>query len=221
MTKNQNLEILSFLSELNNNNNKEWFDINRERYQSLKEFYISQTIQILEKIAKFDNTILYEEPKKCIFRINRDVRFSHDKSPYKTNFGMYIVPGGKKSGNGGYYLHLDPAGSFIAGGIHNPQALELKKLRWYIFENINTFLKIVEAPDFKKNFGELEGEKLKNPPKDFDKNFDHVEYLKFKAYTVVHTINNEFIENEKFIDKTVEIFQAMYPFINFLNKAMK
>lgn len=221
MPQNRNIEILDFLSELNKNNNKNWFDVNREKYKSLREFFISQTTEIIGKIAKFDNTILFEDPKKCIFRINRDIRFSHDKSPYKTNFGMYIVPGGKKSGNAGYYLHLDPAGSFIAGGIHNPQSLELKKLRWYIFENINSFIKIIEAPDFKNNFVELKGEKLKNPPKDFDKNFEHIEYLKFKAFTVIHPIDIKFIQNDKFIDKTVEIFEAMFPFINYLNKALK
>ena len=221
MLENKNDKILIYLNNLSNNNNKEWFHANKKHYQELREFFISQTTELISKISEFDKGVMFEEPKKCIFRINRDIRFSKDKSPYKTNFGAFIVPGGKKSGNAGYYLHIEPSGSFIGGGIHSPESLNLKKIRWYIYENINEFLSIIENSNFKKYFGSIAGNKLKNPPRDFNKEFKHIDLLKFKSYTVIQKISTKFIEKKDFTTKTTDVFKAMFSFVNFLNKALK
>ncbi len=220
MIDNKNIQILDYLNNLTKNNNREWFQANKNKYDELKEFFILQTAEMIEKIAQFDDSVMFEDPKKCIFRINRDIRFSKDKSPYKSNFGAFVVPGGKKSGNAGYYLHLDISGCFIAGGVHNPQTTELKKLRWYIYENITEFLQIIGNEKFNDNFGSIVGEKLKNQPKDFNKNFEHIELLKYKEYTVMRKIDDKFLADKNFVNNMIDKFRIMSAFIKFLNKAL-
>lgn len=213
-------EILTFLSELKENNNKEWFDENRNRYKELREFFISQIGTFINRVAEFDPSVQYEDPRKSVFRINRDIRFSKDKSPYKTNFGGFVVPGGKKSGNSGYYLHLEPGNSFVGGGIHCPPGPILKKIRWGIYQNADEFLPIIEDKTFKTTFGEITGEKLKKPPRGFDKDFEHIDLLKFKDYTVVANLPDSDIQKDDFTDTVVDYFKKMSNFNHFLNKVV-
>lgn len=218
---NKNIEILEFLSELSKNNSKEWFDKNRIRYQELRESFIDQTAEMINEISIFDGSVRFENPRKSIFRINRDIRFSKNKSPYKTNFGAFIVPEGKKSGNAGYYFHLEPDNCFVAGGIYRPQASELKKIRWAIFENTEEYIKIIENKEFKNTFGEIVGDKLKNPPRGFDKNFEHIDLLKYKDFTMIKHLKKKELASKNFISEMGRYFSKMFEYNQFLNKAIK
>jgi len=218
--QNRNLEIINFLKELSENNTKDWFDENREHYTDLRNYFIELTSIFIAGVSSFDASVSFLNPKKSIFRINRDIRFSKDKTPYKTNFGAFIVPGGKKSGNAGYYFHLEPENSFVAGGVYRPQSPILSKIRWSIYENISSFSEILNDHKFINHFGEIKGDKLKNPPRGFDKSFAHIDLLKFKDFTVIENLTNEDLLTNNFVDEVVAKFQNMYMFNSFLNKAI-
>lgn len=218
--KNRNIEIVEFLQQLSENNSKEWFDLNRSRYTDLRKYFIELTSLLISGVSSFDSSVNFIDPKKSIFRINRDIRFSKNKSPYKTNFGAFIVPEGKKSGNAGYYFHIEPQKSFVAGGVYRPQSNTLNKIRWSIYENIDDFADILNEEDFKNNFGEIKGEKLKNPPRGFDKSFKYVDLLKFKDYTVIKNLTDVDLTKPDFFDAVIQNFSKMYKFNLFINNAI-
>jgi len=211
------IKIIEFLEELKQNNSKEWFDINRKRYEQIKENYIEFVRNLILEISTFDSEISYLLPKDCIFRINRDIRFSNDKAPYKTYFGAYIVKGGKKSGNSGYYLHLEPDNYFIAGGIYNPTPEALKNIREEIYYNPEKFLEIINKPDYKKTYGDIWGEKLKKAPKGFDADFEYIEYLKFKSFVSYKQLEFDEIISENFLNTLTNYFKITYNFNKYLN----
>ncbi len=221
MIKNRNIEIIDFLKQLSANNNKEWFDENRKIYKNLRKYFIQLVQMLIDGISFFDKSVSYEPAKKSIFRINRDLRFTKDKTPYKTNFGAFIVPGGKKSGKAGYYLHIEPKNSFIAGGVYRPQSKVLKKIRWRIYQNIDQFCKIIYEKDFKETFGNIHGEKLKNLPRGFDKSFKKSDLLKFKDYTVIKKITEKDLISDSFIEDCLFIFAKMRAFNTFINKSFE
>ncbi len=218
---NNNKKILDFLNELKNNNNREWFDQNRDKYQKTKKIAVEITETLIEKISLFDTSVKFENAQSCMFRINRDIRFSADKRPYKTNFGIFISQGGKKSGYAGYYLHFEPDNCFVAGGVYCPNNENLKKIRWYIYQNIDKFLEIIEEKNFKKVFQQITGDKLVNPPRGFDKNFSHIDLLKFKDYLVSKKISKKIILSDDFLTTILSYYQKMSIFNTFLNKALE
>jgi len=213
-------DILIFLEELKNNNHKEWFQSQKKRYDLLRSDFIEFTTSIIQKCAAFDKDLEFLEAKKCIFRINRDVRFSKDKSPYKTNFGLYLAKGGKNLNYAGYYLHLDPEESFLAGGLYLPDNKILKEVREEIHSRYDEFLAIINAPAFKKHFGEISGDKLINAPKGFDKDFEGVEYLKLKSLLMYKKLNHKELEKKDLDNFTSEIFSAMLPLNTFFNRVI-
>jgi uncharacterized protein (TIGR02453 family) len=150
-----NKSTFDFLTKLKKNNNKEWFDKNRPEYEIAKNNFKEFISELILSIAKFDSSVKMLEPKNCIFRINRDIRFSNDKTPYKINMGASIGPGGKKSYDAGYYIHIQPGGSFLAGGVWQPPAPQLNAIRQEIDYNAAEFKKLVSNKDFKKYFGSL------------------------------------------------------------------
>ncbi|MCE9501336.1 MAG: DUF2461 domain-containing protein, partial [Leptospira sp.] len=161
---------VEFLKKLKKNNNKQWFDQNREEYENAKQDFRVFTEKLIGETGKFDRQIAKLTARECIFRINRDIRFSKDKSPYKTNFGTFLVMGGKKSGFAGYYFHLEPGNeSFSGGGIHTPSPEVLLKIRQKIAGNSETLHEILNNKIFAKSFGGVSGEKLKTVPKGFSK----------------------------------------------------
>ncbi|MDD5569551.1 MAG: DUF2461 domain-containing protein [Bacteroidales bacterium] len=212
--------ITSFLKELTSNNNKDWFHANKNRYDELKKEFESFLNLLIPSISKFDERVKYITAKDCIFRIYRDIRFSKDKTPYKTNFGAYIACGGRKSRFAGYYFHIEPSSSMLAGGIYIPDAEVLKCVRNEIFYNINDFKKIISSPKFKKYFNEIDGDKLVNIPKDFPKDFADAELLKFKSYNMVYFLKNEKLSSDDLLKLSVEIYKEMYHFNEFINKAI-
>ena len=172
-------------------------------------------------IAAIDKQIGSVAPKDCIFRIFRDVRFSKDKNPYKTNFGAFIAKDGKKSSNAGYYIHLEPGGSFLAGGMYMPRSPVLKAVRNEIFQNSGEFKTIISDKQFKQYFPELYGEKLATYPRGFPKDFPDMDLLRYKSYTVLHTIDEKTAIAPDFTDYATEVFSVMYPFNKFLNACIE
>ena len=165
--------ILQFIAELTINNNREWFAANKTWYDKVRLEFEQLSKDLIIEISKFDEEIKHVEVKDCIFRIYRDTRFSHDKTPYKTHFGIYIATaGGRKSQRAGYYLHLDPAGCFVGSGVWCPEPNLLKALRKSVFDNIDELNEIRTKPEFSQYFTTFfEEDKLKNVPQGFPKDF--------------------------------------------------
>lgn len=208
---------LKFLSQLAKNNNKEWFDTNRKTYDSVKLEFETLVKSVIDKNTLFDKELMGLEPKQCLFRINKDVRFSKDKSPYKTNMGASINPGGKKSMIAGYYLHVEPNKSFLAGGCYMPMPETLAAIRQEIDYNTADFKKIISAKDFKAYFKELsQDDKLKTAPKGYDKNHPEISLLQLKHFIVVHELTNEQLCDKNFANYASKVFKAMFPLNEFL-----
>lgn len=214
-------ELLQFLAELSENNNKEWFETNRNHYQDLRNSFTATMENLYPLLMKFDKDLETVNPKGTMFRINRDIRFSKDKSPYKNNFGSYFALGGSQSELAGYYIHIQPQNCFVGGGIYMPQPNVLKKIRQEIDYNSEEFLEIINETNFQKYFGTIQGEKLKNTPKDYEKTHPMSEYLKLKGFFVVANFTNEQICNNDFVEQMAVRFETMYPLNVFLNKAVK
>lgn len=213
-------KIIDFLSDLKQNNDRDWFKENKAYYDEARSEFVTMVEYLIPRLAVFNPGINNLQSKDTIFRIYRDVRFSKDKSPYKTQMGAYISPDGRKSLYAGYYLHIEPGNSFIAGGSYCPQSDALKKIRSEIYYNIVEFKSIINNSKFKELFGEIQGSTLVRPPVGFPKDFDDIDLLKFKDYTIFNPIKDEFVADSKFLDKAVGIFEAMNPFNNFLNRAI-
>jgi len=212
--------ILDFLKELCVNNNKAWFDSNRDTYKLAKTEFEKLTDDLIQSVSVFDSSIKDLEAKKCVFRIFRDARFAKNKPPYKTNFGAFLVPGGKKCAKAGYYLHLEPDASFIAGGIYMPPSPELRKIREHIFENANEYISITTDPAFVATFGQVEGDKLKTVPKGFPKDFEHIDLLRYKSYIVSTPVSDSDVYSGEIVGKAQNIFKRMFEFNFFLNQAL-
>ena len=214
-----------FLKDLKKNNNKPWFDKNRKEYETAKADFISFIQAVIDKHVKTNDSIKNLLAKDCLFRINRDVRFAKDKSPYKTNMGASINKGGRKAENSaGYYFHLEPGGVFTGGGIWMPMPDELKKVRQEIDYNFTDFKKIIAAKKFKTVYGELSSNpeyKLSRVPKGYDPENPAAEFLKLKSYIAMIKISDADLTSKDLVKKTVAAFQALQPLIEFLNKSME
>ena len=212
---------LDFLSKLAKNNNKEWFDNNRPAYEAAKADYKKFVEDLIVSTAKFDPAVKHLEAKNCIFRINRDIRFSANKAPYKNNFGAILSPGGKKSFTAGYYVQVQPGGqSFIAGGMWQPETPLLNAIRQEIDYNAAEFKKILNAKDFKKFFGKLSDEdKLKTVPKGYDKSHPEIELLKHKSFITVHDLKDSDVTSKNFMKHCNEVMKATLPLNQFLRRA--
>ncbi|MDO9339256.1 MAG: DUF2461 domain-containing protein [Bacteroidales bacterium] len=208
-----------FLNILKDNNNREWFIKNRPLYTDARDNIESFVQAIINKIIDFEPIMKGLEAKSCFYRINRDIRFSNDKSPYKTHFGAFIVRGGKKNGDkfAGYYIHIEPGKSLIAGGAYMPPTPWLSAIREIINEEPVKLVKIINTKDFIKYFGKIEGEKLKKAPKGYHTDHPNIDLLRFKSYLVENEVNDEFVLSEKYFDHVLNVIKAMKPFNDFLN----
>ena len=211
---------LDFLSELKENNSKEWFDTNRKRYEAVKKEMNATVQQLINGIAAFDPPVANLKPKDCTFRINRDIRFSKDKSPYKTNVGAFISRGGKKSPHAGYYIHIEPGNCFLGGGMYGPASDVLNSVRQEIDYNTEEFKKIINSKQFKDLFGELRGEQLKTSPKGYPNDHPEIELLRYKSYLMMHNLKDAEVINDGFIDRVTTIFKGMQPLNEFLNRSL-
>jgi len=215
-------ETIDFLKKLKKNNSKEWFDNNRTNYSTAKENYLEFVSEVLQKMKSIDITLQDIQPKNCVFRINRDVRFSANKDPYKTNFGASFSKGGKKIACAGYYFHLEPGACFIGGGYWMPMADDLHKIRQEIDYSFDEFKKIINEKKFINYFGSLDNkEKLVRPPKGYEKDNPALECLKLKNFIVMSTIDDSELLGDGLIKKVIAHFQAMKPLVDFLNRAIE
>jgi uncharacterized protein (TIGR02453 family) len=210
-----------FLKALRENNNRDWFQKHKNEYETAKNNFEDFVNKLISGISAFDSGVRGLEAKKCVFRIYRDVRFSHDKSPYKTNFGAGINPGGKKSMKAGYYFHVESGASFIGGGIYMPPSPELNAVRLAIYNHPKEFKKIIHKKSFVDSFGELWGEKLKTSPKDFPKDFVDIDLLRYKSYIVGqdHIKDKEMLSPD-LLKNSIRLCKEIYPFLNFINRAI-
>lgn len=211
-------ELLSFLRELRVNNNRDWFEKNKSRYISIREYVDNLTQNLLNGISEFDPHAKYLSPKDCTYRIYRDTRFSSDKTPYKTHIGIFINPPyGKKSMRMGYYLHLEPDNCSIGvGNVCLPSKL-ITSIRESIRDNIDEYLNIIENPDFKKCFKKVGENPVKTAPKGFSKDWQYIELVKPKDYYTFHPLKDKEMKSENFTKKMIEIFKTGKPFMDFIN----
>jgi uncharacterized protein (TIGR02453 family) len=216
---------LIFLKNLKKNNNKEWFEANREKYIEAKNNFEEFITILLEKMVLFDSDLKDLSAKDCIFRINRDVRFSKDKTPYKISRSASFNKAGKKSINAGYYFHLQPDGnSFVGGGLWMPQSTELKKLRQEIDYCFPEFKKIISAASFKKHYRELEKEEkqmLVNIPKGYHKENPAIDFLRMKSFVATRNMSDAEILSADLLDQTIQSFKALMPLVKFINRAFE
>ena len=218
------LPTIKFLKELKKNNNKAWFDKNRNRYESAKADFANFIQAVIDLHSKKDATIKNLVAKDCMFRINRDIRFAKDKSPYKSNFGASINKGGRKAENSaGYYFHLEPGGSFAGGGIWMPMPAELKKVRQEIDYNFADFKKIIGSKKFKGVYGDLSKSAeytLTRVPKGYEPNNPAAVYLKMKSYVAMIRLPDTDLVSPGLVKKTAMAFEALQPVIEFINQSM-
>lgn len=212
--------IFSFLEDLEKNNNREWFHANKHRYEIAKKEFEDFLNQLIPEIAKFDPDIKNLTAKDCIFRIYNDIRFAKNKPPYKTNFGGFIVKGGKNAGNSGYYLHLERKNCFAGGGIYMPSADKLKLIRQEIYYNYKEFSGLLSAKPFRKNFDGLDDLKASRVPKDFPKDCESAEMLKYKSYTMLTPLSQKQLQSPDLKRHLIEIFKSMTAVNHFLNRAI-
>ena len=211
---------LHFLTQLVKNNNRDWFNENKETYLGAQQDVILFVEELIREIAGFDEEVLKIDAKKSLFRIYRDTRFSQNKMPYKTNFGASLgMAKGKKLS--GYYLHIEPGKSFLAGGVYQPESSVLKTLRQEISASGDEFLKILEQQDFRNNFRGLSVEsKLQRVPAGFEKDNPLAEFLKLKQFVVSHPVSDAQLLQKDAAKNFAEIYKSLKPLNDFLNQAL-
>lgn len=212
---------IKFLKDLKKNNNKPWFDQHRNAYDSAKADFARMVAQLIKEISVFDRPIGALEAKECTFRINRDVRFSKDKTPYKNNMAAYFNKAGKKGNLGGYYLHVEPGSSFVAGGLWVPEPAILASIRQELDYSFDEWNKIINTPTFKKVFpGGVKSEAtLTRPPRGYDEHNPAIEFLKMKNFAVKAPISDTVLQSKSFEKDVAKLMAAMKPMIDFLNRA--
>ena len=213
---------INFLKKLKKNNNKAWFEANRNVYTEAKQELENFLEGLISVYGKTDDSIASLTPKECMFRINRDVRFSKDKSPYKLNFGASINSGGKKSSLAGYYLHIEPGKSFVGGGLWMPEPAELSKIRQEIDYNLKEFTSLLKSPSFKKQFGTLytgEDISLVRVPKGYEADNPAATYLKLKSFIATRSLTDEEITSASLQKICTSAFTALKPLLEFINRA--
>jgi uncharacterized protein (TIGR02453 family) len=216
---------VNFLKELKKNNNKPWFDSHKEKFFSAKKDFENFVEKIISLTSSFDDDIKDLQVKNCTFRINRDIRFSKDKTPYKTNMGASFNKGGKKSIFAGYYFHLEPGGkSFAGGGLWMPDTVELKKLRQEIDYCLPEFKKLLSNSSFKKQYNGLEmkeAQMLVNIPKGYEKENPAAVFLRLKSFVATKNIADNLLQTPQLVNEVNSAFKALMPLVKFMNRAME
>ena len=219
-------EILQFLRDLQANNNREWFEANKERYKQVQGIWNEFCTQLIQEIGKWDADIAKLSLSQCTYRIYRDTRFSNDKSPYKTHFGVFLAPGGKKSMHAGYYFHIGtgedgayPHGHMLAAGNYCYDKETVKILREdisYGWEEFRDSVLAVADPRF--TISEMDA--LKKVPKGFDPDAPYADWMRQKAYCLAFNTNDAFILQPDLAQRVAEVFRTTKPFIDYVNRAV-
>lgn len=216
---------LAFLRELKGCNTREWFEGHKKEYLASYADFLDMVVQLIAELAAFDEDIAASrlDPKSCIMRINRDVRFSRDKSPYKTNFFAYINKGGRKSPFGGYYLHVEPGASFAGGGVYMPESAVLEQLRQEISLHFEEWQSLVQGDDLLRFFpeGVQASGSTKRPPRGYDGSDPAIAYLRYKGYFTQRFFSDDEVADSGFTRQLADSYRSVKPLIDFLNRAIK
>jgi uncharacterized protein (TIGR02453 family) len=216
-------ETLQFLEDLKTNNNRDWFLDNKKRYEIFKKDYHKLVSDFLDAMKPLDASLEMLEIKNCTFRINRDIRFSKDKSPYKAHLGVWLSAGAKGQNRSGYYVHIEKGASFIAGGFYSPEAEDLKKVRKEIAFFHDDLEAILNDKNFKKEFKNLdfnESNALKNPPRGYEKEHPAIEFLKLKSFTASQKFDIAEVTKKDFVAVMSQKLIALKPLNEFINRAL-
>ena len=215
---------LKFLKDLKKNNTREWFEKNRKAYEAAKEDMANLVNQVIAQFGKKDASIANLTAKDCMYRINRDVRFSKNKAPYKNNMAASLISGGKKSDLAGYYIHIQPGGeSMVGGGRYMVEADQLKKIRQEIDYSWDEFSKIIRSKKFVGVYGDLEkgeGMSLTREPKGYEKDNPAIEYIKLKSWIATTPLTDADLTSKDLVKKITAALEALLPMIEFLNRAV-
>jgi len=217
-------ESLQFLDDLKANNNRDWFQDNKKRYEIFKKNYHQLVTDFLDAMKPLDSSLELLQVKDCTFRINRDIRFSKDKSPYKAHLGVWLSSGAKGANRSGYYVHIEKGASFIAGGFYSPDSEELKKVRKEIAFFYDDLEEILKEKNFKKEFGSLdinENNSLKSMPRGYEKDHPAIEFLKLKSFTVSQKYDISEVTKKDFVAKMSQRLITLKPFNEFINRALE
>lgn len=216
-------DSLQFLDDLKANNNRDWFLDNKKRYELFKKDYHQLVADFLDVMKPLDASLELLEVKNCTFRINRDIRFSKDKSPYKDHLGVWLSSGSKGNNRAGYYVHIAREGSFVAGGFYCPEAEDLKNVRKeiaYFYEDLD---EILANKNFKKVFNDFDRNEtnvLKNPPRGYEKEHPAIEYLKLKSFETSQKFDIKEILEPDFVARMFQKLILLKPLIDFMNRAL-
>jgi uncharacterized protein (TIGR02453 family) len=216
-------DTLQFLDDLKANNNRDWFLENKKRYEAFKKDYQQLVADLLDAMKPLDPSLEMLEVKNCTFRINRDIRFSKDKTPYKSHLGIWLSSGAKGLNRSGYYIHLEKGASFIAGGLYCPESEDLKKMRKEIAFFYDDLEAILAEKDFKSEFGDFdrnEKDTLKNPPRGYDKEHPAIELLKLKSFEASQKIDFSAASKKDFVAVMSQKLIALKQLNDFINRAL-
>jgi uncharacterized protein (TIGR02453 family) len=216
-------DTLQFLEDLKANNNRDWFLANKKRYDAYKADYHKLISDLLEVMKPLDASLELLEVKHCTFRINRDIRFSKDKSPYKTHMGIWLPCGSRSSESSGYYLQIDKENTFVGGGMYCPMPEQLQKIRKEINFFHEDLVSIIMEKSFKSTYGNLsrdENSTLKNPPRGFDKEHPAIEFLKLKSFTAIQKFDVTEATQKDFVAKISQKMKALKPLNDYINRAL-
>ena len=216
-------DTLQFLDDLKANNNRDWFLENKKRYEFFKNDYQQTANDLLDALKPLDPSLVMLEGKKCTFRINRDIRFSKDKTPYKTHLSFWFSSGAKGQNRSGYYIHLEKGASFIAGGLYCPESDDLKKIRKEIAFFYDDLEEILDEKNFKKEFGDFNREEkntLKNPPRGYEKEHPAIDLLQLKSFESAQKIDITEATKRDFVTVMSQKLIVLKPLNDFLNRAL-
>ncbi|NHM06160.1 DUF2461 domain-containing protein [Flavobacterium sp. CYK-4] len=216
-------QTLQFLEDLKANNNREWFLANKKRYEAYKAEYHQLISDLLDAMKPHDPSLGMLEVKDCTFRINRDIRFSKDKSPYKTHMGIWLRTGNKGTESAGYYLQIEKGNAFVGGGMYCPMPEQLQKIRKEIEFFYDDLEQIIQDKNFKSVYGNLsrdENSTLKNPPRGYDKEHPAIEFLKLKSFTAIQKFDAKEATKKDFVAQVSQKLLALKPLNDYINRAL-
>jgi uncharacterized protein (TIGR02453 family) len=210
-----------FLRDLKKHNQRAWFHEHRDRYLAARTEMVGLVEACLTEIAHIEPNILEQDPEDCLFRINRDTRFSKEKTPYKTHFGAFITDRGRKMNRAGYYIHVEPGGCLLAGGLYMPPAPELKAIRAAILADAAPLRRILRQPAFVRQFGkEMPSDRLKTTPRDVPRDHPDADLLRYKSFGVWRNFPDRDVQSGAFVKEAARSFRAMADFVHWLNAAL-
>lgn len=214
--------LADFLANLAENNRREWFEAHRPEYQTLRDDFTAFVGEVIERTADFDERVRWKDPRDCLFRIYRDVRFSHDKSPYKTTFSAYVSEQNRRGAPPGYYLEVDEKGTLLAaGGIWMPDSEPLARLRTYIAEHPERLQKVLRSRGFKKTFGGLQGDRLTRPPRGYSADTPLIDCIKLKSFIVWRETDARALSHDDALTYVVDSFRAALPLVDWVRTALE